>query len=76
MKALYDYTAADTDEISIAQDEVLELVKEGQFKNYTVGSACATAMCYFVFLDESGWWTGKKTDGSQGFFPGAYVKKL
>ena len=44
VKALYDYTAADTDEISIAQDEVLELVKEGQFKNYTVGSASATPM--------------------------------
>ena len=31
VKALYEYIAADTDEISIAQDEVLELVKEGWF---------------------------------------------
>ena len=33
MKAIHDYTAADTDEISIAQGEILELVKEGQLKS-------------------------------------------
>ena len=32
VKAIHDYTAADTDEISIAQGEILELVKEGQLK--------------------------------------------
>lgn len=76
MKALYDYTAADSDEISIAQGEVLELVKEGQFNSCTKISASATTFSLCVFPDESGWWTGKKTDGSQGFIPGAYVEKL
>jgi hypothetical protein len=26
--------------------------------------------------DDSGWWTGKLPNGKEGFFPGAYVRKL
>lgn len=26
--------------------------------------------------DESGWWTGRLPNGQEGFFPGAYVRKI
>ena len=32
---------------------------------------------YTVLLtDESGWWTGKRSNGDEGFFPGSYVEKI
>ena len=29
-----------------------------------------------IFSDESGWWTGRLPNGQEGFFPGAYVRKI
>ena len=35
-----------------------------------------TIIIFDFILDESGWWTGRLSDGKEGFFPGAYVRKL
>ena len=85
-EALYDYTASDTDEISLNAGEKLSVLKEGKFNILPN----ITTIREFLFdqdllkkiiisdfiLDESGWWTGRLSNGKEGFFPGAYVRKL
>ena len=73
MRALYDYTAQDMDEISLIEGEVLELVKEGE-KEWHPRKRAGNDI-FFLFSDDSGWWSGKTTGGLEGFFPGSYVEK-
>ena len=85
-EALYDYTASDTDEISLNAGEKLSVLKEGKFNispNITNIRALFFSRIYYktiiifdFILDESGWWTGRLSDGKERFFPGAYVRKL
>lgn len=75
VQALYDYAAQDTDEISLSEGEVLELIKEGEWsKGLDCMNSISLKGCFFS--DESGWWTGKNSKGMEGFFPGTYVQKL
>ena len=86
-EALYDYTASDTDEISLNAGEKLSVLKEGEFDispNITTIRALSffsriyykTIIIFDFILDESGWWTGRLSNGKEGFFPGAYVRKI
>ena len=86
-EALYDYTASDTDEISLHAGEKLSVLKEGKFdiiskyhyhQNHTYPSRifCQVSIIFDIILDESGWWTGRLSNGKEGFFPGAYVRKI
>ena len=89
-RALYDYEASDTDEISLVAGQKLSILKEGNIE--LSGLKQCLRIIYIIlhsivfkwylllifkpFLDESGWWTGKLPNGAEGFFPGAYVQKL
>ena len=71
-KVLYDYQARGAGEITIHEDEVVEIISEGK---------TAKLFIYTVFqkrnlLDTKygeGWFLGKNSSGDYGFFPGNYV---
>ena len=73
MKVLYDYEAADLDEITIKEGQLVELLNEGGLN--AILPRCLRVFFTFPSSDESGWWTGK-VGGKEGFFPGEYVKKM
>ena len=72
VRALYDYEAADVDEISIREGDVFELVQEREYLNIYVDKQYLQNI---YLTDETGWWTGKN-NGKEGFFPGNYVEKI
>ncbi len=53
-KVLYDYTALDHTEISLAVGETITVEEK----------------------HSSGWWTGKKSNGTKGLFPSNYIEVL
>ena len=91
-EVLYDYQASDSDEISLSAGEKLSILKEGMnfsanFYTYNQNRYYFSGNYYFMdkqiilialnqFSDESGWWTGRLPNGQEGFFPGAYVRKI
>ena len=68
VRAVYDYTAQDLDELSLWEGQVFDLVRERGYASWWQRDD-------MVCLDESGWWT-VRVDGKEWFFPGAYVKKM
>lgn len=67
-KALYDYQAADTDELSLHAGDVIELLSKGKALDKFVTSNASPA-------DASGWWCGR-LNGQEGLFPGNYVQEI
>lgn len=73
VKALYEYTAQDLDELTIAPGDIIELIRERKKK--TKKNDPWLFIIFAAFLDESGWWTGRNK-GKSGLFPGNYVEKM
>ena len=71
LQAMYPYTAQDTDEISLNQDDIIEIIKEGP-----LSSSILLFFISILFVDSSGWWTGRLPDGREGLFPGNYIEKI
>ena len=67
-KALYDYQAADTDELSLRAGDVVELLSKGEASNRLIANDPFPA-------DASGWWCGR-LNGQEGLFPGNYVQEI
>ena len=70
-KVLYDYQARGAGEITIHEDEVVEIISEGK----TAKLFIYTVFQKRNFLDtkHEGWFLGKNTSGEYGLIPGNYV---